>query len=858
MNFKTLFTFLVLFSCASGYAQVPNEDCSGSIQLTPSEFGISTWLTNSLGNSSSGVSCFGNPNDDVWFKFTARSSNDIILAQDPAAAYDAVIEVYAACGGSSLGCGNNYPAGQIERFAVGNLIPGQEYFFRVFNADASAGTGLQVQVQVKTFADTRLSDTDCGRLDFELQNVILSLRNDLGQLYQTSGIGVDGYGFWIQSLDGSQSTIIQQTTGYPFSLQLVNIPWLQYGEIYEVRVQHRVIVSANGSTQNLWSHFGEICLIGLDAVPPSTQLRPQFCGASVNESATVIANQVTGAELYRFIFNGPQGTLVRDTPNYGLLLSSVGNQGSALIQGFTYQVTVQCQINGIWSEPGLVCDLTINCQDFISPTLSEYPANLTGSCGSTPGVPTVTAYDAEAGTLALSYLSYTFDTSDIIYEVSPNLTGIPGLSLPLTSGNLVNFTWTSAPVFLVSTETGAYLLGELIATDGSNARWEVHIVLNNKTNWSEWNSQFTTSAPFIPRSYRDDSGIAASQGNAWTNWSYFVIDDAQSFLRGKGSLNGSFLQLSQAPATLQYGFQLGNAANNQSTGFGFSSWVYGSGIVNGQSYSDFGTLTSMASELGTMEEISCQPWELRKWTCEDPCGNAMGTDQLVTYENDICHAPTNLDVIEIGFGTMNPRVNGVWNNGEGSADCQVRGGRLLTGSYENGSPQFHNPTNTQVIGQTNGSTLNFNIALYDNPNIPFKLGKYYGFEVRCACGDGSGYSDWSGLSLGSCFLVPEPPGLQEGSSESKSFETELSARVYPNPNEGSAFLLEMVGLSDEKGLVILRITDLQGRLIEEALLNYNKGDIAQYYTPHQRLKAGIYILQVIKGNAHKELKLLVE
>ena len=122
--------------------------------------------------------------------------------------------------------------------------------------------------------------------------------------------------------------------------------------------------------------------------------------------------------------------------------------------------------------------------------------------------------------------------------------------------------------------------------------------------------------------------------------------------------------------------------------------------------------------------------------------------------NNIC---SNMDVVEIDFGSSNPRVNATWNNPNGTASCQVRGGRISASSAGTSNPQFANINNTQVISADNGSTVLFNIALYNNPNIPFVIGQTYGFEVRCLCEDGSDFTNWSGIIPAATFVVPTPP-----------------------------------------------------------------------------------------------------
>jgi hypothetical protein len=42
----------------------------------------------------------------------------------------------------------------------------------------------------------------------------------------------------------------------------------------------------------------------------------------------------------------------------------------------------------------------------------------------------------------------------------------------------------------------------------------------------------------------------------------------------------------------------------------------------------------------------------------------------------VCQVPTKMDVVEITFGKVNPRVNATWVNAEGTASCEVKGGRI--------------------------------------------------------------------------------------------------------------------------------------------------------------------------------------
>ena len=203
-----------------------------------------------------------------------------------------------------------------------------------------------------------------------------------------------------------------------------------------------------------------------------------------------------------------------------------------------------------------------------------------------------------------------------------------------------------------------------------------------------------------------------------------------------------------------------------------------------------------------------------------------------------CESPNTLNVEEIGFGTTNPRVNATWINPESTSYCEVRGGRISNSSYDAGEPEFTNIANTQVINQTNGSTVNFNIGLYNNPNIPFVVGQRYGFDVRCSCADGSGMSAWANMTPGATFVVPAPPvGLVLGTNKLLVAGVN-SMSVYPNPTEGIFNIqLELT----EEGSVQLILQNTLGQTVAQVRAS---GTSMTQHMDVSELDAGMYMLSV--------------
>jgi hypothetical protein len=227
-----------------------------------------------------------------------------------------------------------------------------------------------------------------------------------------------------------------------------------------------------------------------------------------------------------------------------------------------------------------------------------------------------------------------------------------------------------------------------------------------------------------------------------------------------------------------------------------------------------------------------------------------GWTAVVTCPGAECLTPSNLDVVEIGFGGTNPRVNGTWNNPEGTTSCQVRGGRISDATAGTVAPQFSNLNNTQVISQTNGSTVNFNIALYNNPNVPFVIGKTYGYEVRCQCADASGFSPWSGIFPSSTFVVPAPPVSPVFHTYGKSnLGLNMIQSVYPNPSNGERLtLLLEIDLTEK---YTIEVIDITGRIIEKRALVLTKDSSRIELDFNDRLKGGIYLL-VLSNNSNQE------
>ena len=187
----------------------------------------------------------------------------------------------------------------------------------------------------------------------------------------------------------------------------------------------------------------------------------------------------------------------------------------------------------------------------------------------------------------------------------------------------------------------------------------------------------------------------------------------------------------------------------------------------------------------------------------------------------------------------------------------MRGGRIAPSSIGTGNPQFANINNTQVITQTNGSTVLFNVVLFNNPNVPFIVGQTYGFEVRCLCEDGTEFTNSSGITPSSTFIVPAPPpALQDGSIDEAKLKEETSVSVFPNPSNGEELNLSIQGEQLEDAYI--RVMDMNGKLISESRLDRDTRSGLMNLRFDSRLDRGVYMIQVFNETQMINQRFIVE
>ncbi len=406
-----------------------NDDCADALNLSSSVWGEPGWTMHELGQQESLPGCNGDADDDIWFTFQASSANDVIIARDPSGTYNAVIEVFETCGGASLGCFDNYPAGQIERALLGGLIAGNTYRFRVYDSAAGASASTNVEVAVKTYQDGGLESAYCNAIDYDLSQSLYAERDALGELYSNPAVPVKGYSFRFQEQGGGLDVVYTHPNFTPY-VSLGNVGGLEYGKTYDVSVSHKVKLSANGSIMEYWSDFGTSCPITLVATPPSTQVQDIYC-SSLSDfflADIIKADQVPGATQYRFTFVGGGDTFVETTTSYGVFLYNVGSAGNGLLYSTVYSVSVEVNVNGIWSAPGAACSIALSTQPESTAVQGTY-------CGGTYAYPQNPNYLLAESVLGADYYEWRF-TPVVGGVAQTDVTSGVSLAMHLTSLDL--------------------------------------------------------------------------------------------------------------------------------------------------------------------------------------------------------------------------------------------------------------------------------------------------------------------------------------------------------------------------------------------------------------------------------------
>ena len=134
--------------CVSATSLPPsNDDCLNAISMpVTASITYTTGIQNLSATASSGIPTCSlastNPDDDVWYRFTASNTTEVISVLG-STGFDPVVQLFSgACSSlSAIQCVNSTGSGQLETLTATNLTRNQVYYFRIYHYGVGAGTG---------------------------------------------------------------------------------------------------------------------------------------------------------------------------------------------------------------------------------------------------------------------------------------------------------------------------------------------------------------------------------------------------------------------------------------------------------------------------------------------------------------------------------------------------------------------------------------------------------------------------------------------------------------------------------------------------------------------------------------------
>lgn len=362
-----LLSFAMILFATTGFA----NNCASAGIVTARQSLNQNLVNGTLaGQSFSGAAeCTGSgAQADVWYKFQALSTKMFVRAQGNGD-NDLALEVLDGCGGTTLECLNTTGAGGVELASLTGLTVGSYYYFRVYNAAATASVTKTFKVAVSYIPTVKLESDNCGIVDYTTNDIIKSTQpvNTQSLVY---------YQFRFQELDPPFTThelIAPVPTNPNFRLKFFDA--IEYGRSYEVSV--RLAVSPGVTLGD----YGPSCTIKLQDDVLSTQMEEQYANAFVSFCDVIGADDVGGADRYRWQFYDLQNllTVYGDGDERLLRMSKV----PGLKLGKTYIVTVFAEKNGMTSPAGT--SRFLNTKNFVPntglnndiyPCGATYPLNM--------------------------------------------------------------------------------------------------------------------------------------------------------------------------------------------------------------------------------------------------------------------------------------------------------------------------------------------------------------------------------------------------------------------------------------------------------------------------------------------------
>lgn len=237
---------------------------------------------------------------------------------------------------------------------ISELIPGMEYQIRVRGTNPLIPSDFgEACVLQFTIAESKLISDDCGNLDLRIEDVISA----------TSVEGATDYEFRFENT-------ITLDRFYYYSGGENTCPLAILDEL-ELEVDYNVLVRTR--YRNIWSGYGENCVIKVMPFVETTALTDEWCeNYSINlQSDIILLQPIENASVYEI-------RISNETENFEVIIQSNQPEFSAIsLDGITPEIYYQAQAralkDGVWTPWGAICNIAIGDPESLKLNMLIFP-----------------------------------------------------------------------------------------------------------------------------------------------------------------------------------------------------------------------------------------------------------------------------------------------------------------------------------------------------------------------------------------------------------------------------------------------------------------------------------------------------
>jgi hypothetical protein len=437
-----------------------NDDCAGAL---PAVWNTTcSPITGTVDNATQSLTgCSGTANDDVWYSFVATNTTGVIEVAG-SASFDPVMEVFDACGGTSLDCFDNESGnGSVETGIMTGLTIGNTYYVRVYDAGLGIPATTDFTLCIYDIPPAPANDNCSGAIAIGCNTPVTG-----STIFATAEVGVATCGVSITS-PGVWYTVVGN--GGLITASLCN------GTGYDSRIN-----VFSGDCASL------VCVGGDD----------DGCGSQSLQS-TYNWTGAAGTMYYILVqgYNGLVGnfTLTVTTPLPPAPVVTASGS-TTLCTGNTVDLTSDVVLGNLWSTTETSQTITVGTTGDYSTTITDgngctATSNVVSVVASSPAIPVITSSGStvcEGNTVTLSIdwigdinWSPTFEFNDTIqvsavgtYDYSVVITDALGCTAQ-SAIEVVTINPTPTPQILANGPTSFCANGSvnIVASGGDTYLW---------------------------------------------------------------------------------------------------------------------------------------------------------------------------------------------------------------------------------------------------------------------------------------------------------------------------------------------------------------------------------------------------